>query len=58
MSGAVALEGLAPVGLAELEETAALLARVDRKYLLPRAQIRLVLGLLRYCHRRSYHGNA
>ena len=46
MSGAVALEGLAPVGLAELEETAALLARVDRKYLLPRAQIRLVLGLL------------
>lgn len=46
MSEAMTLEGLAPVGLAELEETAALLSRVDRKYLLRRCQARLLVGML------------
>jgi hypothetical protein len=40
------LGALAPIGLAELVETAALQTRVDRKYIVPRAELdRVLLGL-------------
>jgi len=40
----VPLEGLATIGLAELTERASLLTRIDRKYVLPRAELDAVLG--------------
>ncbi|MDO4783474.1 MAG: polyphosphate polymerase domain-containing protein [Propionibacteriaceae bacterium] len=46
MTAAALLDRIAPIGLAELDDTAALLSRVDRKYLLPRADAALVFGLL------------